>query len=144
MQRALRSLARDGAARDRLSYASPLGHAPLREQIALRLGERGVAVDPERIMLTDSATQGLDLLLRLFIEPGDTVLVDDPCYFNFLAMLLSHRARVVGVPFGRGGTDLAALEHAMAVHPAPPLSHDRRDRRTRPARCPPPPRPTAC
>ncbi len=116
VQRALRSLARDGASRDRLSYASPLGYPPLREQIALRLGERGVATDPERIMLTDSASQGLDLLLRLFIEPGDTVLVDDPCYFNFLAMLLSHRARVIGVPFGRGGVDGEALEHAMALH----------------------------
>lgn len=116
VQRALRSIARDGASHDRLSYARPLGHAPLRETIALRLGERGIAVDPERIILTDSATQGLDLLLRLFIEPGDTVLVDDPCYFNFLAMLLSHRASVVGVPFGRDGVDVAALERLMATH----------------------------
>ena len=116
VQRALRSLAREGAAHDRLSYASPLGHAPLRALIALRLGDRGVALDPAQIMLTDSATQGLDLLLRLLIEPGDTVLVDDPCYFNFLAMLLSHRAKVVGVPFGQGGVEVEALERAMASH----------------------------
>ena len=116
VQRALRSLAREGAALDRLSYASPLGHAPLRALIALRLGERGVALDPEQVMLTDSATQALDLLLRLFIEPGDTVLVDDPCYFNFLAMLLSHRAKVMGVPFGPAGVDVDALERAMAAH----------------------------
>ena len=116
VQRALRAVARDGEAADRLSYASPLGHAPLREQIALRIAERGIGAGPDQVMLTDSATHGLDLLLRLLIEPGDTVLVDDPCYFNFLAMLLSHRATVVGVAYGRDGPDVEALERALVAH----------------------------
>ena len=116
VQRALRSVARDEAPGGRISYASPLGLTPLREQVARHLGERGVAVEPDAVMLVDSASHGLDLILRLLIEPGDAVLVDDPCYFNFLAMLLSHRATVVGVPFGPEGPDLAALERALATH----------------------------
>jgi len=116
LQKALRQMARDAAAHDRLHYSSPLGFAPLRELLALRLGERGVVVAPDGIMLTDSTSQGLDLLFRLLIEPGDTVLVDDPCYFNFLAMLLSHRATIVGVPYGRTGPDLEALGQALAEH----------------------------
>ena len=116
LQRGLRQVARDAAPSGRLSYSSPLGFAPLREHVAMRLVERGVGASPDGVMLVDSATHALDLLLRLLIEPGDAVLVDDPCYFNFLAMLLSHRTRVVGVPFGRDGPDVEALGRALATH----------------------------
>ena len=116
IQKALRELARDASPSGRLSYATPLGFAPLREQVALHLSERGIAAAPDGIVLTDSANHAVDLLLRLLIEPGDTVLVDDPCYFNFLALLLSHRATVVGVPYGRDGVDTDALENALAMH----------------------------
>ena len=115
VQRALRDIARDPDPAGRLRYASPLGLAPLREQIAQHLSARGVEAEPDRVLLTDSASHGLDLVLRFFIEPGETVLVDDPCYFNFLALLLSHRARVVSVPFGAEGVDLAAFERILAA-----------------------------
>ena len=116
IQRALREVARDAGGSGRLNYATPLGFAPLRELIALHLGERGIVADPDGIVLADSANHAVDLVLRLLIEPGDTVLVDDPCYFNFLALLLSHRAVVVGVPYGRDGVDTDALERALAAH----------------------------
>jgi DNA-binding transcriptional MocR family regulator len=115
VQRALRDIARDPDPAGRLRYASPLGLAPFREQISLHLAARGVEADPDHILLTDSASHGLDLVLRYFIEPGETVLVDDPCYFNFLALLLSHRARVVSVPFGAEGADVEALERVLAA-----------------------------
>ncbi|WP_163284310.1 aminotransferase class I/II-fold pyridoxal phosphate-dependent enzyme, partial [Enterobacter hormaechei] len=69
-----------------------------------------------QIMLTDSGTQAIDLVCRLLIEPGDTVLVDDPCYFNFHAMLRAHRAKVVGVPYTPAGPDVALFEHALKTH----------------------------
>lgn len=116
LQKSLRDVAREQAPASRLSYSSPLGFTPLREHIALRLGERGVRAEADGVMLVDSASHGLDLLLRLLIEPGDTVLVDDPCYFNFLALLLSHRAAVVGVPFGVDGPDVEALGQILATH----------------------------
>ncbi len=115
VQRALRDIARDPDPAGRLRYASPLGLAPLREQIALHLAVRGVAAEPDGVLLTDSTSHGLDLVLRYLIEPGETVLVDDPCYFNFLALLLSHRARVVSVPFGADGVDVEALERVLAA-----------------------------
>jgi DNA-binding transcriptional MocR family regulator len=42
-------------------------------------------VDVDQIMLTASGTQAIDLICRFLLRPGDTVLVDDPCYFNFQA-----------------------------------------------------------
>ncbi len=113
--RALRALAR--APNTGLTdYDTPLGLAPLRQLLSRRLAERGIEAGPDRIILTDSGTQAIDLLCRFLIEPGDSVLVDDPCYFNFHAMLLAHRAKVVGVPYTPNGPDLERFEEALKTH----------------------------
>ena len=67
-------------------------------------------------MLTESGTQAIDLLCRLLLEPGDTVLVDDPCYFNFQALLRAHRANVVGVRYTPTGPDIDLFGEALATH----------------------------
>ncbi|MFN3524666.1 MAG: PLP-dependent aminotransferase family protein, partial [Paracoccus sp. (in: a-proteobacteria)] len=53
---------------------------------------------------------------RLLLRPGDTVLLDDPCYFNFQALLRVHGVRVVSVPFTPDGPDLAAFAAALQAH----------------------------
>ncbi len=113
--RALRRVARAGGPM-LASYDRPYGLTALRAHLARRLGERGIAAHPDQIVLTESATQALDLVCRFLTGPGDTVLVDDPCYFNFHALLRAQRVKVVGVPFGALGPDLAALERALAEH----------------------------
>ena len=115
IRRHLRQLAR-APETNVTNYDQPLGHPPLRAQIARRLGEKSIAATPDQIVLVDSATQALELLCRFLIQPGDTVVVDDPCYFNFLALLRSHRVKVVGVPFTRDGPDLAAFATILAAH----------------------------
>lgn len=67
-------------------------------------------------MLTDSGTQAIDLVCRFLIEPGDVVLVDDPCYFNFHALLRAHRAKVVSVPYTPTGPDLEQFASALTEH----------------------------
>jgi DNA-binding transcriptional MocR family regulator len=115
LRRGLRALARadDSALAD---YGSPLGLPALRQLLARRLAERGVEANADQIVLTDSGTQAIDLVCRFLIEPGDTVLVDDPCYFNFLAVLRAHRARVVGVPHTPSGPDVERFACAVAEH----------------------------
>ncbi len=71
-------------------------------------------------MLADSGTQAIDLICRYLLQPGDTVLVDDPCYFNFQAVLLTHRVKLVGVPYTHTGPDLEAFARAASEH-APKL-----------------------
>ncbi len=95
-------------------YGSPLGLPQLRQLISRRLGERGIEASPDQIMLADSGTQAIDLLCRFLLEPGDTVLVDDPCYFNFHALLRAHRAKIVGVPYTPSGPDIEAFAQVVA------------------------------
>ncbi len=67
-------------------------------------------------MLTESGTQAIDLICRFLLAPGDTVLVDDPCYFNFHALLKAHRVQVVGVPYTPNGPDVERFEAALQEH----------------------------
>ncbi len=115
LRRALRALSRAPAA-TLADYGTPLGLAPLRQLLSRRLAAHGVDAAPDQILLTESGTQALDLVCGLLVEPGDTVLVDDPCYFNFHALLRAHRVRIVGVPYGPSGPDLAAFEQVLAEH----------------------------
>lgn len=115
LRKALRAAAR-GPAEALTDYAVPLGHPGLRALVARRSEERGVPARAEATMLTESGTQALDLVCRFLLEPGDAVLVDDPCYFNFHALLRAHRARAVGVPMTPAGPDPEAFGAAVAAH----------------------------
>ncbi|MGB6241722.1 MAG: PLP-dependent aminotransferase family protein [Castellaniella sp.] len=112
---ALRYAARDPAAA-LTDYAAALGLPALRTAIAQQLMARGQHVDPRQILVTDSGTQAVDLLCRFLIRPGDTVLIDDPCYYNFLALLRAHQANIVSVPYQPDGPDMDQFQQALAMH----------------------------
>ncbi|OSQ38839.1 PLP-dependent aminotransferase family protein [Thalassospira mesophila] len=115
LRRALRHLARGDDTR-LTDYGTPLGSLPLRQLLGRRMGDYGIPARPEQIMLTESGTQAIDLLCRMLIEPSDTVLVDDPCYFNFQALLHAHRATIVAVPYQTDGPAMDAFEETIARH----------------------------
>ncbi len=105
VRRALRDLARSPQAR-LVEYGQPLGYAPLRAHLQVMFAARGIDLEPCRILLTDGAMPAIDLVCRLLMRPGDTVFVDDPGYFNVVANLRVHGARVVGIPYRQSGPDL--------------------------------------
>ena len=98
------------------------------------MAEQGFHAAPDRILLTDSGTQAIDLVCRMLVKPGDVVLVDDPCYFNFLALLRAHQVTVIGVPHTPGGPGSRTVRAGARGASAAPLHHqfrpsqpDRRD-----------------
>ncbi|MDF2231752.1 PLP-dependent aminotransferase family protein [Albimonas sp. CAU 1670] len=115
LRRALRELARgpDALLAD---YGAAAGPVELRRMLARQAAEEGLDVGPEAFVLTASGSQSLDLVCRCLLRPGDAVLVDDPCYFNFQALLRVCRARVVSVPMTPTGPDLAAFAAALEAH----------------------------
>ena len=115
MRRAVRGLARSDDAL-LTDYGGTLGPAGLRRLLARQLADEGVTASPDQILLTASGTQGIDLICRFLLRPGDAVVVDDPCYFNFQALLRAHQAKVIGVPLTPAGPDIAAFEAAIAEH----------------------------
>lgn len=115
MRKALRTAARADTLK-LTEYASPLGHSPLRQFLSRRLAGFGIEAPLEQIMLTESGTHAIDLICRFLLEPGDTVLVDDPCYFNFHALLKAHRVNIVGIPYTPTGPDIDAFGAALLEH----------------------------
>lgn len=114
LRRALRSLARSDD--DLLAYyGSTQGSLVLRRLLLARFAEEGVEAGSDQLMLTNTGTQALDLVCRFVLRPGDTVLIDDPCYFNFQALLKAHQVKIVCVPFTPSGPEIAAFESVLAA-----------------------------
>src|SRR5690606_15920900 len=89
-----------GAAGMEHGYGAPPGHEPLRGRIAHALIERSIRASADQVLLTFGANHGLDLIVRQFVEPGDSVLVDSPGYYPLFGKLRLARAQVVGVRRG--------------------------------------------
>lgn len=95
-------------------YGGTRGSPELRRLLIGRFADQGLAATADQILLTGSGTQAVDLICRLLLRPGDAVMVDDPCYFNFQALLRAHQVRIVGVPFTPTGPDIPAFEQALS------------------------------
>lgn len=99
-----------GGAHDPGTYAGPAGHPELRAAIAryLSLG-RGVAADPDDVVVTHGTQQALDLVARVLLEPGDVVAVEDPGYPFARELFASYGARVVPVRVDGDGLVVAEV-----------------------------------
>jgi DNA-binding transcriptional MocR family regulator len=102
--------------RSLLDYGSPLGYAPLRQQLVVRLDGMGIGASPDGIVTTSGVTHAIDLVARHFVGPGDTVLVEDPAWFVMFGRFAAFGARVVGVPRQADGPDLDVLRRLLARH----------------------------
>ncbi|MEX2628617.1 MAG: PLP-dependent aminotransferase family protein [Tistlia sp.] len=116
--RHLRPRSAFGEGRMEHGYGTPPGYEPLRGKIAHSLIERSIRASAEQVLLTFGANHGLDLIVRQYVEPGDSVLVDSPGYYPLFGKLRLARAGVVGVRRGPEGPDLEDFEaKARAVQP---------------------------
>jgi DNA-binding transcriptional MocR family regulator len=94
----------------------PQGLLELREQIAARLVQHGIAASANNIVTTFGASQAFDLLARILLSPGDAVLVEDPGYFVLFEQLRAHHVNLIPIPRRADGPDLQALEAACRAH----------------------------
>ncbi|MFJ1672707.1 PLP-dependent aminotransferase family protein [Streptomyces bottropensis] len=97
-----------------LQYATTEGESVLRTALAARYGARGLPTGADEVLVTTGSQQALSLLATALLEPGDVVLVEEPCYLAALQAFRFAGARVVAVPGDRHGVDPAALEDLVA------------------------------
>lgn len=96
-------------------YGGRYGYTPLREQLTRKLGDFGIGVEPQQIVLTHGANEAMDIVIRYFVPPGGKVLVDDPGYYPLFGKLKLASAQVFSVPRQSDGPDLAALEQLLVT-----------------------------
>jgi 2-aminoadipate transaminase len=92
-----------------LQYGPTDGLPALKQQIVDLMGRRGVLCAAEEVVATTGSQQGLDLLLRVLVEPGDVVLTEQPAYPATLQALRLQRARVVTIPIDAHGIQVDKL-----------------------------------
>jgi 2-aminoadipate transaminase len=100
--------------RSALQYSTTLGHQPLREWIAAYTQRRyGLAVDADQILITSGSQQGLDLIGKVFVNPYDPVVIEEPGYLGAIQALALCEARIYSVPLLEDGPDLDFLETVL-------------------------------
>lgn len=96
--------------RDSLGYASPAGHAPLREALAGYLARaRGIVCGADQIVIVNGSQQGIDLVSRVLLDPGDRVVTEDPHYPGATVPFEAAGAKLIRVPVDAGGLEIARL-----------------------------------
>lgn len=96
-----------------LQYGPTRGYRPLLEAILEVLAERSIHVGLDDLQVTTGSQQGLDLVSRVLIDPGDVVLVELPSYTGALTAFRNARAELAGVPQVADGIDLDALDATL-------------------------------
>jgi 2-aminoadipate transaminase len=96
-----------------LQLGSSAGYAPLRGYLLERAREEGPARASDDILITSGVQQAFDLIQRVLVAGGETVLLEDPVYSGLRNVFSRAGARVIGVPVGPGGIDLNSLERAL-------------------------------
>ncbi|MDK7181863.1 PLP-dependent aminotransferase family protein [Lacticaseibacillus rhamnosus] len=99
-----------------LQYASTQGYLPLREKIAARLRATGIPTRADNIMMTQGAQQGLDLVARLMLDPGDGLVVEAPTYLGALAAFNAYQPTYYEIPMQDDGMDINALQRVLMSH----------------------------
>ena len=90
-----------------------LGLPPLRQAIASYYAKAGLATRPEQILITNGSQQGISLCAGLYLERGDSALVEDPTYFGALDAFRAAGARIMGVALEADGVAPAALRQRI-------------------------------
>lgn len=117
LSRSLTAVAREITS-DQLSEHLPPGNFALRGAIAKRYAMQGIHIPPEEIVITAGALESLNLSLQAVTQPGDWVLIENPCFYGALQAIERLRLKAISITSDpQFGIDLAALEQALASKP---------------------------
>ncbi len=100
-----------------LQYAPTEGYLPLRELLVRHMSRYGIKVTPANVMITSGSQQGLDLIGKLFINPGDRILTESPTYLGALQAWSAYQADYLTVPIDDEGLDVGRLEAQLRGGP---------------------------
>jgi 2-aminoadipate transaminase len=101
-----------------LQYGPSEGYRPLREQLAARMTGMGIPAGPDEILITNGSQQGLDLVGKIFLNPGDAVCLENPSYMGAIQAFDSYQAEYVIVPMDDDGMKAEELDGILRNHPA--------------------------
>src|SRR6266516_6654105 len=96
-----------------LQYGGGAGQPGLKDRLVALMAEEGIDADPEQVVVTDGAQQGLDLVAKIFIDPGDTIAVEGPSYVGALSAFSAYEPSFLTIPIDDDGMLVDELEEAL-------------------------------
>ena len=99
-----------------LQYGATEGWGPLREALSSYLANKGITATPEQIITTTGSQQGLDLIGKTMINPGDKVIVEGPTFLATIQCFRLYGADIVSAPIDADGVKVDDLEHLIIAH----------------------------
>jgi 2-aminoadipate transaminase len=100
-----------------MQYGATEGYAPLREQLAALMADKGVrALEPDQLVVTTGSQQALDLLGKTLISPGDKVIVEGPTFLASIQCFRLYGAELVSAPVDADGVQVDRLEQLILEH----------------------------
>ncbi|MGG2198211.1 PLP-dependent aminotransferase family protein [Paenibacillus validus] len=99
-----------------LQYGLTEGFTPLRESISKHLARKGIHAGIDNMLLTTGSQQAIDLLTKIYVDPGDVILVEKPTYLAAIQVFQSHKARLVSVDCDTDGMNPEDLERKIKLH----------------------------
>jgi 2-aminoadipate transaminase len=96
-----------------LQYGPTEGHLGLKQHISKLMQKENLEIDPEDFIVTGGSQQGLDLLGKIFIDPGDIILVEAPSYVGALNAFAAYEPHIIGVPLDDNGLQVDLLEQVL-------------------------------
>jgi 2-aminoadipate transaminase len=99
-----------------LQYSTTEGFGPLRTWIANHLSVRGIPARPDELLITSGSQQGIDLIARVFLDPGDVILVENPTYLAAIQAFAAYQVRLVTMPSDDHGVLVDEVADLIAAH----------------------------
>lgn len=90
-------------------YQESQGYYPLRDSVAAYLDQHGIICEADQLQVISGAQQGIDIIAKSLLHPGDYVITECPTYSGALAAFRSRGANIIGVPLQADGMDLDIL-----------------------------------
>ncbi len=100
-----------------LQYSTTEGHLPLREYLAESMAQYGVHHGPDSILITTGSQQALDLIGKIFIDPGSPVVTGRPTYLGAIQAWRAYEARFITVPLDEHGMEVERIEETVGDQP---------------------------
>lgn len=99
--------------RQAFQYSSTEGRTDLKDYIVDFLSRRGIKTKREELIITSGSQQALDMIAKVFINPGDPVLVEKPGYVGGIGAFKSYQADIIGIPMEEDGISIEQLEAGL-------------------------------
>ncbi len=97
-----------------LQYGITEGDVRLRDELARWMGKDGITANRDQILITNGSQQGLDIIAKVFLDPGDVIIVELPSYMAALQVFRTYGAEMLGVPQDDEGMETDRLADALA------------------------------